>query len=241
MDVALAGRRAELLEEVAHEIRAQGARGVALPVDLSVAEERRGLLERVEASLGPLSILVNNAATLAGGDLALVGPEEIEMAIATNLTAPIELTRLALPDLRRRQGAVVLIASGASLVPLPSATIYSATKAAVRAFGESLRYELKPQGVRLLVVYPPPTDTAMVRGMAQAAGLPDFPRSRPEAVGERIVSALWRGRREIYFPSGERALALAYRVAPWAVRRLLQSQQKRFAKMMAVGRKEGAK
>lgn len=235
--VALAGRRQARLEAVAAEVRSLGGRAFALPTDLSASSERRALLGRVHDVAGPLDILVNNAGVLAGGDLLHLTPDQIERAVAVNLSAPIELTGLALPELARRRGTVVLVASGAGVVPLPASSVYAATKAGVRAFGESLRYELGPLGVRLLVAYPPPTDTAMTRGMARAGGVPFFPRSRPEDVGERIVRTLWRGRRgaraqELHFPSGERALHLLYRLAPGLVRLLLATQRERFARIM---------
>jgi short-subunit dehydrogenase len=235
-DVALVGRRAERLAAVARDIGDRGGRAVALPADLAVAEERRSVVERAREALGPVDVLVNNAGVLAGGDLSSLSVSEIERAVATNLLAPLELTRLALPDLAARKGSVVLIISSMSLVPLPYAAVYSATKAGVRAFGESLRYELAAQRIHLLVVCPPATDTAMIRGMAQASGLPAFPAARPAIVGEHIVRALMARKKELYFPGSDRALTLAYKIAPTLVRAILSTQRARFARMMGVKR-----
>jgi len=140
VDVALVGRRAERLEAVARELRDRGVQATALATDLAVAEERRSIVERARRALGPVDILVNNAGVMAGGDLSTLSLDEIERAVATNLLAPAELTRQALPDLVARGGSVVFIISSVSLVPLPSAAVYSATKAGLRALGESLRY-----------------------------------------------------------------------------------------------------
>jgi short-subunit dehydrogenase len=237
VDVALVGRRAGRLETVARELHEgrkteKGVRAVPLPADLAVTEERLSVVERARAVLGPVDILVNNAGVLAGGDLATLTLQEIERAVATNLLAPIELIRQALPDLVARGGSVVLIISSMSLVPLPSAAVYSATKAGLRALGESLRYELAPQGVHLLVACPPATDTAMIRGMASASGLPSLPASRPAIVGEHIVRALMAHKKELYFPGSDRALTLAYKIAPGLVRAILATQRPRFARMM---------
>ena len=155
-----------------------------------------------------------------------------ERAVATNLLAPAELTRQALPDLVARGGSVVFIISSVSLVPLPSAAVYSATKAGLRALGESLRYELAAQGVHLLVACPPATDTAMTRGMAQAGGLPSFPAARPAAVGEHIVRALIARKKELYFGGSDAILSVAYKIAPALVRAVLATQRERFARMM---------
>src|SRR5262245_2659949 len=155
VDVALVGRRPAPLDSVAREVAALGARGVALPADLASGDERANVLGRARATLRRIDVLVHSAGMLAGGQLTGLPLDEIEQAIAANLLAPIALTRLALPELIARRGAVVLVASTTSFVPFPAATVYSATKAGLRAFGESLRYELDPQGVRLMVAYPP--------------------------------------------------------------------------------------
>jgi short-subunit dehydrogenase len=233
VDVALVARRPAPLEAVAHEAAALGVRSVALPADLADGDERAILLPRARSALGPIDILVHSAGVLAGGDLATLAPDEIERAVAVNLLAPIALTRLALPDLAARRGALVLVASTTSLVPLPSAAVYAATKAGLSAFGAALRYELEPLGVRLLVAYPPSADTAMVRGMADAAGMPGYHLAPPALVGERIVAALAAGRRELLWGAGERTLVLAYRLAPWLIRLILRTQRRRFARMMS--------
>jgi short-subunit dehydrogenase len=205
---------------------------VVLPADLSDPGDLAGLVERARAELGPLDLLVNNAGVLAGGNLSALTREEIAGAVATNLTAPIELTRQALPDLRERRGTVVFVASFMSIVPMPSASLYSATKAGVRALAESLRYELEAVGVRVMLAYPPPTDTDMTRAMAKAAGIPRFPRRNPVVVGEQIVRALLAGRREIVF-GRDRILGAFYRIFPGIIRVGFRSQRARFERMMS--------
>jgi short-subunit dehydrogenase len=232
VSLALVGRRPAPLEAVAREAGALGARAVALPADLTVASERASLLERVHAALGPLDLLIHNAGMLAGGELARLTAAEIEQAVALNLTAPMDLTRLALPDLVAQRGAVILVASTASRVPLPSASLYSATKSGLSTFGEALRYELEPLGIHLLIASPPATRTAMTAGLAAAAGLPGFPLLAPEKAGECIVGALLAGRRECAFGLGDQAAVRLSRVVPWLVRWGLGTQRRRFSCML---------
>jgi short-subunit dehydrogenase len=232
VDVAIAGRRLDLLEQVAREVSSRGGRAVPLRVNLTEEAGRAALVSRVLAEFGRLDILVNNAGVMHRGGLLSRSPEEVSAAVATNLLAPIELTRQALPELARRRGAVVLVASGVSHVPLPYASLYSATKAGVAAFGEALRYELGPLGVRLLLVYPPGTDTDMVRGMAQAAGVSGFPLAGAEKVGERIVKSLAKGKQEVNVGLEARLMPLLYRLSPRLIRALYRSQRALFERMM---------
>ena len=230
--VALVGRRGDLLETVAREIERLGSQALVLPADLSRPDKLAAVIERVRVALGPLDILVNNAATLAGGNLSSLTGGDIQRAVATNLTAPIELTRLALPDLAARKGAVILVGSTMSFVPMPSAPLYSATKAGIRALAGSLRYELEPFGVRLLIAYPPATNTGLTRPMLRASGLPSFPLRNPALVGEKIVAALMSGRQEIVLSKSDRAMAFLYNFAPRLVRAVFRTQRTRFARMM---------
>ena len=238
IQVALAGRRPEPLADAARELAAAGGRAVALPADLRQPAERAALLDRVQAQLGPLDILVNNAGVLVGGPLDTLAGTDVEDMVAVNLAAPIDLVRLALPDLRTRRGSLVLVASVMGRVPMPAGTVYGATKAGLIAFGAALRYELDAHGVRLLLVYPPSVDTAMVRGMARAAGWPGHMLDTPARAGERIVSALAAGRQELAWGRGERALMALERVAPGLVRAVFRRQRDRFTRMMLAPREE---
>jgi len=118
----------------------------------------------------------------------------------------------------------VLVGSMMSLVPIPAAPLYSASKAGLYAFGESLRHELRPRGVHLLTALPPGTATAMTAAMARRAPPKGYPPSRladPERIGERIAAALAARRERVQWGAGERALAGLYRWLPGLVRPLL--------------------
>ena len=237
VDVALAGRRPEPLEAVAEIVRTLGVRAAALPADITDAAARRALVDRVHLALGPVAILVNNAGILASGSLSSLEAETVQLAVATNLTAPIELTRLLLDDLAAHRGSVVLVASTMSRVPLPYATLYSATKAGLAAFGTALRYELAPRGVHVLIAYPPGADTALVQGMARRSGGRGYRLADPDAVGERIVRALIARRSDVAWGAAEQLLDGLNRISPRLVQRLLASQRTRFERMMSPGSK----
>lgn len=229
--MALVGRRAGPLAATARAVAAGGGRAVVLPADVADRAARAAVADRARAALGPIRLLVHCAGVLAGGELGDLADGALEQALAVNVIAPLDLTRRVLPDLVATGGAVVLLASETALVPLPAAAVYSAGKAGLRAAAESLRYELAPQGVQVLLVYPPMTATALTRGMAAAAGWPGWPLAHPAVVGERIVRALEAGRTIMPPAPLDRLLAWAYLLAPWLVHALLRSQRARFRRM----------
>ena len=230
--VVLCGRRVAPLAAVAAEVQALGGEAAIARGDVTVAADRLQMIETAHAAFGPIHILVNNAGVLASGALFQLNGEEIAHAVATNLTAPIDLTRLALPDLAQTHGAAVFVGSTTSHVPLPYASLYSGTKSGLHGFCTSLRCELAPLGVHLLEVYPPAIATAMTGGMARRAGVLQPLRGTPEDAGERIVAALAASRHELAWGSAERWLLRLHRHAPGLVATLLRSQRRRFAHIM---------
>ncbi len=230
--LALVGRRAAALEEVRVRCAALGVRAVALPTDIADMAAREALPGRVRAALGPPGLLVHAAGVLAGGELGDLATGAIERAIATNLTAPLALTRAFLPDLKATRGGIIVIASLLAEVPFPAASVYSATKGGLVAGAAALRYEARAWGGRVMVAYPPSTATAMTRDMARAAGFRRYPRADSDVVGERIVAAFCAGRREWRGGMGDRALTLAYRLAPSLIGRALRAQRARVRRMM---------
>ncbi len=230
--VVLCGRRLPPLESVAAAVRSLGGGAAITQGDVTVPSARLHMLETAHQAFGPVHILVNNAGVLAGGALFQLNGQEIERAIATNLSAPIELTRLLLPDLAQTRGAAVFVGSTMSHVPLPHASVYSAGKSGLHAFCTALRYELAPLGIHLLEACPPTVATAMTSTMSRRAGRWQPPPATPEDTGERIITALAAGRRELTWGAGEQWLIRLHRFAPRLVTALLTTQRRRFAHIM---------
>lgn len=227
VSLVLVGRRPEPLASVRAEA---GRNSWTIPIDLASPEARASLWQRAAEIAGTVpSLLIHSAAQFSGGALAVRRPEVVTETIAVNLVAPLELTRRAFPDLAANRGIVVFVGSMAGRPPLPAAALYSATKAGIRAAAVSLRPELEEAGIRSLLVYPPVTDTAMVRGMA------GFDTSRriadPEQIGERIVGVIASGRSGslTLMTPAERLVAAAYHFAPSLVEAVLRRNADRFA------------
>ncbi|MEM5316773.1 SDR family oxidoreductase [Paraburkholderia sp. JHI869] len=122
-----------------------------LALDVTNAQSIR---EAVEAA-GPIDVLVNNAGIGVLGALEGISMETARDVFETNTLGTIALTQAVLPQFRqRRSGVVVNVTSSVTLRPLPLLAVYSASKAAVNAFTESLAHELAPFNVRACVVLP---------------------------------------------------------------------------------------
>ncbi len=231
--VALVGRRREPLEAVAQEIAGMRmeAPTAVMPADLAEPGERQRLVEELHRRLGTVSILINNAAVLAHGEISTLTGEEIQRAVAVNLISPIDLTRLLEDDLAENNGVVLFVASNARFIPLPSASIYGATKAAMANLADSLRYELEPRGIHVMTAYPPDTDTPMLASLREGRAWQGIRLANPEEVGEQMVTALEQRRKEIRWGRRERLLVGLYRAMPRLMQALLRGQRWQFARI----------
>ena len=151
--VAVTARTSKPLDDLAGRITADtGQRAVAVPGDLTVAFDRVGIQEQVEATLGPIDILVNAAAIAKAARFVDEDPARV---LATNLEAPIQLTRLVATGMvKRGYGRILNVASLAGQSGLPYTADYSASKAGLIGFSLALREELRGSGVSVTVVSP---------------------------------------------------------------------------------------
>src|SRR5258708_2293997 len=155
--IVITARRPDILSSAAELLR-EGARRVDfVAADVSTEKGRETTLKFAVQKLGGLDVLVNNAGGVRAGRL-----EDTTM-IEVDLVAPILLTRAALPKLRAStNGLVVNITSGIALVAATFYATYAGVKGGLAKFGESLRRELKGEGVHVMTVYPGATDTPMM-------------------------------------------------------------------------------
>ena len=184
--VVLAARGAEPLEAVAREIAASGGRAAAVPTDVGDLAAAEALLARAAEIFGGIDILVNNAGANRRGPIEGHPPAELAAVVQVNLVAPIVLTRLALPYLRRRGGgAIVNVASIAGRIPVGHEAVYSATKFGLRAFTFALREELEGSNVTVSAVSPGPVDTGFV--MDNLDEVPDLVFAQPMSSADDVA------------------------------------------------------
>ncbi len=222
--VALVARTAAALERVADEIRAAGGAARAFPADVKDPAACASLLQAVADGFGGIDVLVNNAGANKRGLVEQRDVKDLANIIEVNLIAPIVLTRLALPYLRKRgRGAIVNVASIAGQIAVPHEATYSASKFGLRAFTFALREELRGTPISVSAVSPGPVDTGFI--MAEIDDVPDLvfanPMSTAEEVARQVLDCAADGRRERTIPASTGYLARVGSAFP-ALRRLLE-------------------
>jgi short-subunit dehydrogenase len=180
----IAGRDAGRLAEVARQTG-----GTALAADLATADGPAELAEAAQQAAGPdgIGLLVNNAGIGWAGPIGQLTAARTAQLIAVNLTAPIELSRLLLPGMTARgRGHIVFVSSIAGATAVRGEAVYSAAKAGLACFAESLDHELAGTGVRTSVIVPGVIDTPFF----ERRGRP-YDRRRPAPLPpQRVARAL---------------------------------------------------
>jgi short-subunit dehydrogenase len=202
VNLALAARSAEALEQVRSDIAAKGVRAVSVPTDVTDAVQLDELVMATERELGPVDVLVNNAGIIGNHPYEDYPPEEIAHLIAVNLTAPLLLIRRALPGMViRGRGHIVVVASLSGKAGYPCAAPYAASKAGLVMFVHTLRAELADTGVGCSVVCP---GFVAGEGMYADAVRETGERvsrllgeSRPDKVAQAVVKAIKRDSAEL--------------------------------------------
>lgn len=170
--VIIAGRRKKLLNEVASAN--PGIEG--LEVDVSDPAQVSEFVKTVEKKYPNLNVLINNAGVTMLEDWTKgnVDVIEIQNIIATNISAVVNLTAALVPILKKKSNAsIITTTSGLAFVPLSAAPTYSATKAFLHSWLQSLRYQLR-DSIEILELAPPYVQTEF-GGAAQATD----PRAMP--------------------------------------------------------------
>lgn len=228
MNLALAARNTEQLEQLAKELRDLGVKAVAFPVDVSDSAQLSHLVEATIAEFGSIDVLVNNAGIEAFRPFHLLDPADVVQTIQVNLTASLLLARYVLPHmLKQSRGHIVNMASAAGKHGPAYGAAYGASKAGMIAMTQSLRGELFKTGVSASVICP---------GFASEGGVYEVIRQRTgrstpwyvgstsaEAVARAVLKAIRQDRPELIvnFPALRPVFVLCQafpRIGEWIVR-----------------------
>jgi NAD(P)-dependent dehydrogenase (short-subunit alcohol dehydrogenase family) len=125
------------------------------PLEVTDEEQRHHLIAEIDATLGGVSVLVNNAGISYRSVMEHVTDEEREQQMAINCHGPVALCRAVLPAMRaRRSGRIVQISSAGGFMAMPTMGVYAASKFALEGATEAMYYELRPFGVAVHLVLP---------------------------------------------------------------------------------------
>lgn len=202
--VVLVSRSADAVGSLLRELARDAAPGTveALAVDVTSAQGRAAIVRCAEDRA--CDVLVNNAAIPSFGPLEALDDAHVEAVVATDLVAPILLTRAMLPVLRQRQRATVLnVGSAAGRLGLPGFSVYGAAKFGLRGFSEALRRELADGPVRVCHLAPRATRTAFNDARVDAYNRATGARlDAPERVAAAAVAMIDGGpaERSLGFP-----------------------------------------
>jgi len=172
--LVLVARDAARLGSVAEELRGRGAGEVeTLPADLSAPEGRAAVEQRLADGGRPVEILVNNAGFGLGRGFTKTAIEDEETLLDVHVRATLRLTHAALPGMiERGHGSVINVASVAAFAPRGT---YSAAKAWIVTFTESVAAEVRGSGVRCIAVCPGFTHTEFhERGKIDTRDIPGW-------------------------------------------------------------------
>ncbi len=160
--VALGARRVDKLDAVAKAIQDAGGKAFAHPLDVTDRDSIDAFVHAAETSLGPADVVISNAGVGIPGLAHEVSPDAWRTEIDTNLLGPMLLARRVLPALiERRRGDIVFVTSLNATQPRPFQSGYSAAKAGLENFAQTLKLELEGTGVRSTIVRPGPSQTEM--------------------------------------------------------------------------------
>jgi short-subunit dehydrogenase len=229
VQLTLAARRQDRLEQVAREIESLGAEVLVVQTDL---RQHSDILRMVEWTLnkwGSIDVLFNNAGVVHDKFLIKVDPGDIQDEIRINLTAMIECAQAVIPSmLHQKSGHIVNITSMMGLVALPQSSVYSATRFGVVGFSDSLRRELRGTGIQVSMFCPGYTPTELTPGLkAIADGQPDAPRVPSllslSFVAEQAAWLVYHPRRLLMLPRSWRFLTIASYLLPGFTDRVAMS------------------
>lgn len=228
--LVLAARNPALLDAAAESCRALGARAIAVPTDVADKDQCRHLIAAAVTQFGRLDTLINNAGISMHARFdELSDIEAVERITSINYFGSVYCTWYALPHLRKSKGRLVAISSLTGRNGVPMRTLYAGTKHAMAGFFDSLRIELKRDGVSVTVIYP----GFVATDIAERALGPDgkLLGTRPvakhavmsvEECARQIIDATAKRRREIVMTRMARLGLLLKAIAPGRVDRMAE-------------------
>ena len=166
--VVLGARRADRIEALAEELTAAGHTARAVPTDVTDRDKVRRLVDTAVEEFGRVDVMLNNAGLMPLAPLERLKLDEWDQMIDVNIKGVLYGVAAALPHMKeQRSGHIINVSSVYGHVVDPGATVYCATKFAVRALSEGLRREVKPFNIRTTVISPGAVSTELLEHIGE--------------------------------------------------------------------------
>jgi len=206
-EVIVTGRRRAQLDEV----KARYPKIHTIQSDAADPAQIAALADRVKSDFPKLDVLMNNAGIMISRNLKVRAPDlaALMREMNINVGGVIGMTSAFIDILSANKGTLINVSSGLAFVPLPSAPIYSASKAAIHAYTQSLRFQLEETGVEVIELMPPAVRTDLTTELAEAG----VSLISTDELVKLSFAALKSGALEIW-PGQTKQLAWMRRLAP---------------------------
>lgn len=229
--VAMMARSAELLDELARDLTRKGGDVLAVPGDVTVAEDRTRALDAIRTRFGGLDLLINNAGIGGCGHFANSNEELLRRTMEVNFFGPVDLIRAAVPILKEgNQPAIVNVASMCGRRALPGWSEYSASKFALAGFTEALRGEMARFDIEVLLIVPGLTHSSLGEHLLRNETRMKIDYSKgmsADYVADRIIHAIRKNRRETVLGTEAKWMLRINRFFPRLVDRLISRKVKK--------------
>jgi uncharacterized oxidoreductase len=219
-EVIVTGRRQAVLDQV----KAKHPKLHTIQSDVADPAQIAALVARVKSDFPKLDVLMNNAGIMLYKNLRAPAAEFAGLMAEVNINVGgvITTTSAFIDILRANKGTVINVSSGLAFVPLPAAPIYSATKAAIHSYTQSLRFQLEGTGVEVIELMPPAVKTDMTTELAEGGGT----LISTDELVKQSFALLKAGTLEIR-PGQSKQLAFLRRLAPNFINRQLWKLSKK--------------
>lgn len=218
--LSLVARRRPLLDSLADEVRGKGARVFVGESDMADLDRATDWVDAAETALGPIDVLVVNAGIQLVGPALSFTDADSERQLRINVMAPLRLARKVAPGmLARGQGTIVINSSLSAITHAPQMADYSATKACVAAFFETLGAELRGTGVHVVALYPGPVATDLEKAarekLADSLLARSIPTGTPEGLAAALEQAIEKREPRLIYPKVYGATRFARAASQW--------------------------
>ena len=220
-EVIVTGRR----ESVLDELKANYPKLHTIQSDVADPAQIAALARHMKTNYPKLDVLMNNAGIMLHRNLKTpaVDLDGLMAEVSINLGGVILMSSAFIDILTANKGTLINVSSALAFVPLPSAPIYCATKSAVHAYTQSLRFQLEETGVEVIELMPPAVKTAMTAELSEGEGIALM---TTEALIMQSFAGFKAGKFEIR-PGQANQLAFMRRFAPNFINRQLWKASKK--------------